>query len=186
MGAPGQDAVNGPPDSNFYWNGWIDCCFTSSSLVRSHDNNLKKISEIRANDFVLQNGRIGRVLAVIAIPLRKARKVYQINNLPIFLTSEHPLCGADNTVLAIDPKSGLPFQVEKLERNCALKAFENTIEVTSINEIPTKENEMLYHLYVDGDGSYYVGDILTHRKHEDEIFAINDINGQLHNAQGAL
>jgi len=182
MAAPGQDAVNGPPDSNFYFNGWIDCCFTSSSLVRSHDRSLKKISEIRVNDLVQQNGRVGQVLAVIAIPLRKGRKVFQINNLPVFLTSEHPLYGLNETILAIDPANDLPFKTEKLEYGCVVKTLNGAITVNSINEVSTEENEMLYHLYVDGDGSYYVGDILTHRKHEAEIFALTTAEDQFQNA----
>lgn len=186
MGAPGQDAVNGPPDANMYWNGFIDCCFTANSLVQVEANQQKKISEIRTGDLVLQNGRIGRVLAVVALPLRKDRKIYQINNLPIFVTDEHPLYGSNNSVLAINPKNMFGFTVDQLSLKSSLQSVHGNINVFSINEVTTSENELLYHLYVDGDGSYYVGDILTHRKHEDELSAINEIDFESATAQGVF
>lgn len=173
QGAPGQDAPSGFGDSNFFYSGG-DCCFTASSRVHMADGCVKNISDVLAGDFVLQKEGVAKVVAVVALPLVENRKVYRINDLPIYLTEEHPLYGYDDTIFAIDPaQKNKADSVKPLRIGTLLKTKTGKIEVLKIEAIATVPNQPLYHLYVEGDGSYYVGDILTYKKHDGIIFSFN-------------
>lgn len=165
--APGVDDVNSAtPDANVYLTSG-DCCFTADSLVRMHDGKQKFISEVSTHDLVLQNGNSASVLAAIALPIKLNRKVYQINTLPIYLTDEHPVVGKNGLIYAIAPEqNGISTVAHRLQIGVILAGYSGEIEVTQITEVSCDNAQLIYHLYVDGDGSYLVGDILTHRKHE--------------------
>lgn len=154
-----------------------DCCFTSTTKVTMSDGSLKNISEINSGDYVLQNGTSQQVVAVIALPLTKTRKVYQINDLSLFLTDEHPLYGADNNVYALNPnllfiQSLIGVRVYPIKIGTVLASQNGTVEVVKISEVNAKSTELLYHLFVEGNGSYFAGGILSHKKHADEISAL--------------
>ncbi|MBC7742885.1 MAG: S8 family serine peptidase [Bdellovibrionaceae bacterium] len=170
------DNAGAPVDGNTaFGDGYVyptsgDCCFNSSSLVQMYDGSIKPISEICIYDLVLQDSKPAKVLAAIALPLGDHRKIYQLNNLPIFITDEHPIYGADGSVLAIDPICNkLASHVQPLKVGSLLKTISKDLQVTHIKEITSTRNELVYHLFVEGDGSYYVGDILTCPKHEGRI-----------------
>lgn len=167
-----------PDQCNSYGNeggggdgGGGDGCFTKDTLVTMADGTTKKISEVAVGEFVRGYNNTLNKVTFIEKPSTSAspmlKNVYAPNGEKPFATMNHPLW-IDGQLSAVNPRfvGALYPWILKISKIEPLQSYTTT----------KVEDDYVYNLFVDGDGTYIVNGYGTHSINGDGGFVVNAFN----------
>jgi hypothetical protein len=154
--------------------GGFGGCFIGSARVLTL-NGYKKIDEIKIGEQVISNNELNKVLQIKKVLLERTL-LYGFNGVEPFITEDHPILTIDGWG-AFNPelfKINEPNIYNKLIENqkeiirinssTLVRNYINNFSHDTLNNITTKNesNINVYNLFLDGDSTYIVEDIVVH------------------------
>jgi Hom_end-associated Hint len=145
--------------------GGVFCCFDPNALVTMADGSRKKIKDIVVGDLVMgRDGQANRVMG-IETPVLGDRLMYKFNDHWAFVSEEHKLLTTDGWCV-FNPDS---YAVERASDEVIGKITVGTEIVTQagteiVTVIETESHPydyVIYNLFVDGDHTYIVEDVVV-------------------------